>query len=549
VSPAPVAKVPVGLLVVALAIAATGFLGTALDGRMYWHEGRLLYGVTYFSLGDLTAGAFNPNELGQASAPHAAGGFHLSKILYLTGLRALAELPFSTDVAIQIGVWLSLLAVVASALCVRGVALAWQLPRSVASWSAAACLLMPTMPYLAGKLMSEAFALLPAFLAAWIWSIACHRHGWGSSRLAVAAGLLVTTTALIRLDITVMHLAFAAATVLSAQRGQRSRLIAVHAVVLGVAAAAYAAALLSFGGDPASILAYLDGYLNLTLKSLAVSILAVACHGGLAWVLVGVGIAVDTPQRKLMILWLVLATLPIVLIVLNFMIEPRYLAVSILPMAILAGTGIQRLLDQARSGRARNALVLALAVVPAANAIPVALMPYELDRPALLQAVDRHQAEVGQPVVTFLVPWAYSDFHFLRYARPTARIVNVHSPGGEPLEPGGYWDLRVRAWYGHRYVTETAEVDALLELGPVFYVGWGLYPPVETVARQAGRIGLGGVGRHLRSLGFMDHRAQSWLWDHPGYGLRPDSHHGQYTLYRVDRSASPGEADSVREAS
>jgi hypothetical protein len=539
VSSAPVAKVPVSLLVVAMAIAVTGFLGTALDGRMYWHEGRLLYAVTYFSLGELTAGAFNPNELGHASAPHAAGGFHLSKILYLAGLRALADLPFSADVALQIGIWLSLLAVVASAFCVRGVALAWQMPRAVASWSAAACLLLPTVPYLAGKLLSEAFALLPAFLAAWLWSIACHRHGWNSRRLAVTAGLLVTTTALIRLDIAVMHLAFAAASILSAQRYQRSRLIAVHAVVLGVAAAAYAAALLSFGANPASILAYLDGYLGLSPKSLAVSILAVACHGGLAWLLVGVGIAVDTPQRKLMILWLVLATLPIVLIVLNFMVEPRYLAVSILPMAILAGTGIQRLLNRARSGRARNALVLALAAVPAANAIPIALMPYELDRPALLQAVDRYQEPAGQPAVTFLVPWAYSDFHFLRYARPTVRTMNVHSPGGDPLERNGYWDLRVRAWYGHRYVTETAEVDALLELGPVFYVGWGQYPPLATVARQAERIGLGAVSRQLRSLGFMDHRVQSWLWDHPGYGLRPDSHHGQYTLYRVESRLPP----------
>jgi hypothetical protein len=92
----------------------------ALDGRMYWHEGRLLYAVTYFSVSDLIAGQFNPNQLGGAIDTSISSGYHLTKILHLQLLELLTSMPSTAETQLIIGSIASFLAIAACGLCVRG---------------------------------------------------------------------------------------------------------------------------------------------------------------------------------------------------------------------------------------------------------------------------------------------------------------------------------------------------------------------------------------------------------------------------------------------
>jgi hypothetical protein len=165
-------------------------------------------------------------------------------------------------------------------------------------------------------------------------------------------------------------------------------------------------------------------------------------------------------------------------------------------------------------------------------------MPYELDRPALLSAVD--EIEARSPGASILIPWAYTDFNFLYVMRPSAAIYSVHSPA-EPdvsVELVESWHDRYREWYGGRHLTEPSELEELMKRGSVYYLGWHRYPPLEFVERIAERIGFRALVERLRSIELIDHLDASWVVDSGELVRTPAGRIGQYEYYRVRANGS-----------
>jgi hypothetical protein len=380
----------------------------ALDGRMYWHEGRLLYAVTYFSVSDLIAGQFNPNQLGGAIDTSISSGYHLTKILHLQLLELLTSMPSTAETQLIIGSIASFLAIAACGLCVRGTLQQIGFARETANWSVVAFFLMPCIPYLAGKLLAEVTALLPAFAALWLWS-QCLKTGLRESFVkALSVSVLVTITALARLDIIIAHVGFVAATVYAARAGTRTHLLRLHCLVCGAAGLLYIGVIAGSSGSFSSITAYFSNFLSLHPKSLPMSVFGLASFGGLMWVFAIAGLFTKTELKFPVLIWLLICLVPIAGIVSNYMIEPRYLIASAMPFAALAGISLERFFSALRSGLARNTTIVLIALIAPANALPVALMPYEIDRKSILEVADTYAGADADSAL--LVSWSYTDF-------------------------------------------------------------------------------------------------------------------------------------------
>lgn len=507
------------------------FLALSLDGHMYWHEGRLLYAVTHFSVAELIAGSFNPNQLGFEVDTVGSSGYHLTKVLHLQFLAFLTSLPVSTDTQLAIGSTLSMLAVVACGLLTRSILRTLGFAETTANWSAAAFFLMPCTPYLAAKLLSEVTALLPALAALNLWVI-CLRSGLrGNKMKAALASALIVITALSRLDFVIMHIGFAFATLAVADPGNRFREWQINSVICGTALAVYCAAIVLIGGSFESITVYLSNYVALHPKSVPMSIFGAATFAGVMWFFAVAGMFGKHDDRKMLMIWLFICLIPIAGIVMNYMIEPRYLAASIVPIAALAGIALQRSFASIPEGSPRIWAFLLIALIGPGNWLAVTLMPYEIDRKPILQVADEY-AEANSGDV-LLVSWSYTDFHFLRYARPDARIFNVHTPHGDRDFLSEEWDQRLRSWYGERYVGGPDDLMAAAMPASTYYLGWGIYPPVATLQSWLQGLALDSFAEKLNGLGLMVHGQQSWLWHDRRHALTHAATVGQYNIYEV----------------
>ena len=525
-----------------LRLAIAGMVGVyvylALDSHLYWHEGRLLYAVSHFSIAELIQGHVNTNQVGAEINTLSSSGYHLTKILYLVVLKGLTALPVATDLQLLIGSLVSLAAIIACAWCVRGTMRALGADDKAANWSMAAFALMPVMPYLAGKLLSETTAILPMCLAMYLWSRSLRPIEKAIGPKHLAAGVLVAVTALARLDFVIVPVGFIVATLAVADTGTRVRLLRTHGFVAVVAGTLYLATILSVHGSFDSIYYYLSNYLALTPKSILMSVFGVASFAGLMWLFAVLGSFCAGKLSRLLIIWLAAALLPVMVIVSNYMIEPRYLVAASMPLAGLAGMGISRLVHHRQPVLLTRIVIVAIASISVLNAVLIVLMPYEIERKDILRIVDDYVPEGSDG--TLLVPYFYSDFHFLRFARPMTEILNVYAPDGDPAKVSPEWDERLRDWYGDRYVTDPAVIDRILVGGHAYYLGWGVYPPIETMEHWAKMLGMEWLRERLAELGLEEHSAQSWLWNSPRYALSPVARYGQYTLYAVTSAdASP----------
>lgn len=515
----------------ALIIGLAGFVYVAMDGHLYWHEARLLFAVTHFSIPELLAGRFNPNQLGGDINEIGSAGYHLTKVLYLQTLDGLTRLPVTPDQQLMFGSLASLLEISICGLCVRSVMRNLGASTALASWSALAFFMMPSMPYLAGKLLSEVAAMLPAFVALALWSDCLATARSSNWIRALGAGLLIATTALMRLDVTIVHASFALATLIASTASSRPRLIRFHLAILACASALYALYLVSHPGAYSSILEYLRQYLSLDPKSHLMSAFGLASFAGLMWVFAVVGIIAFDRLTALLVVWLMFALIPMIAVAANYMIEPRYLVTASLPLAGLAGAGLLRVFARSLTHLAPRSLVIMLAMA-FINWLAVPLMPYEVDRAAILRAADRYAPRGSDSIL--LVPWSYTDFHFLRFARPDGRIYNVHTPAGAPDSVTTKWADRLHDWYGDHYIPDVDALAAVGQQGPVYYLGWGVYPPIQTLLSWADKVPVDVISQRLGSQSFMQHREQSWLWTAPGNRFELAESFGQYEVYAVN---------------
>ena len=148
-------------------------------------------------------------------------------------------------------------------------------------------------------------------------------------------------------------------------------------------------------------------------------------------------------------MWFAFAILPHAMITQKYMIEPRYLVSALVPLAGLGGIGLAILMTISNtSWMLRSVIVAGLVLMVSLNAVVVRLMPYELDAKAIMSAAGSIASTDRQAAI--LIPWSYTDYHFLRIMMPEAQLFNVD--GSAHNSPS--WRARMTEWYGETYIDD-----------------------------------------------------------------------------------------------
>jgi len=523
-----------------LTMAVTAFI--SWDGLHHWHEVRFLYLTCNFSFQEILLGVFNPQQVGHSIDEASSAGFYCAKVLHLGVLKILFLLVPPAKGGLTLAVTLSMLWMALSALFFYQVLQNLLKNQLSASLGVLCFLLTPVVPYLSGKLLSETTALPLVTLSCLLFLKGSQTHFRNRFRYLLGAGVFLALTALARVDMVIPLVALAGAlTFTSETRRLRQDLLLCSVSVLLISAPLYLTVLFLLGVHPDNLLAYFEGFVTGGIKSTAMSALGIATFGGFVY-LFGVASFIGRKNRtvQLFALWFLLAVLPHLLVTVNYMVEPRYLTSALLPLAGLGSLGLTPLIESLTNRRLSHLLLAGVLLFTiSANVFLVKLMPYELDRSALLRTVDSILGSDNSACL--LVPWSYSDFHFLRIMRPEARIFNVNTPtsvDGTSLLSAA-WQSRLKRFYGDRYLSNPDELNRILRHGRVYYLGWGKYPPLENAKEMARSVGLDGMSRLLDKVSGMDHLAQSWIWHSKHYHFEPKGQSGQYRYYLLTTTGGP----------
>ena len=515
-----------------LAVLALGTLWIGFDGRLYWHDVRFLYACSQLSMDDVLAGVFNPHQAWSQIDELGSGGFYASKVLHLWLLHAvyafLAPEQGGLELSIALSASLVLGAVTVSYFFFSQVSGSRQFAILAASCVAAA----PVTPYLLGKLLSESTSF---FLTTLSLLVIVRSHKSTSLAWPALAGVLLALAALARLDSILGVMGFLLAGVLvNVFPAERRVLIRQAGITVAAGALIYIGMLQLLGVSPPALTTYLNEFINAPRKSLLMSALGMVTFAGALYIPATVALA-KRPDRLtyFFLVWLLVTWIPILVMTSNYMVEPRYLVQGLLPFAGLAAVGIRILgnrlrTDHVRAGVAAIALLLTLGV----NRAAVALMPYELDRHAILRAVAQI-VDLGGPEAYILVPWAYTDFHFLAVMRPDLNVLNINFPRQRPDEPTlQIWVNRFKDWYGDRYLYDPNRLQRLIDRHDIYYLGWRRYPPLENVATFASMISET-LAQAIRRIAVTDRLTESWVWAERGVEHREIGRVGQYEYYRI----------------
>ena len=515
-------------------LALAGFSWLVFDGHHYWHEARFLYAVENFSMEDLLAGKFNPHQIGGEIDFSSAGGFYATKCLHLLLLKSLFYSVAPGNGGFVIATVVSFLAVLSVVVITAN--LFRNIDRSQFNWGVlVGCMLLtPLVAYLAGKLLSEVTALFFAAASIYVFLLGIQQSGFKRLLALLSAASLIAFTAFARLDMVLCFVAFAVAAGVfnPLPVGRRAVISASMLTLVGSGAMMLVIALL-LPINLATVVRYFEAYVDLTPKSQLMSAFGFLSFGGLIYIPALFGMFSRSQYSRFIICWYLMTVIPMLLISSNYMVEPRYLTVSLIPFVGLAALGFSKI-KHAVWPTGRTAWKgLMITVVGLCNLGLLSLMPYELDRRALLHAAEEIYLQDEDAVI--LLPWAYTDYHFLQVMKPDRQIYTVNAPDGDINSLSVGWRRQIESWYGKRFLADPVALKDLVANKSVFYVGWKHYPPIEKVLSLGALLGVDLADR----LSFMNHQEQSWVWEDPQFHLEHTNTHGQYFVYAVSTKPAP----------
>jgi hypothetical protein len=225
--------------------------------------------------------------------------------------------------------------------------------------------------------------------------------------------------------------------------------------------------------------------------------------------------------------WFLLATLPIPL--LSDHVESRFLApnlMALIGLIYLAGDGLApRVVEWWRRSRplTAGAAALALLVVVGSNLIGLSVMTHELRIDQLHRLIARlDQAYAGRDYA-ILTPYAYTEFHYLRFVCPDRPVYTVQTVFKRPTNDQSYYPGRV--------ITNLAELRSID--AELVYLGFHENFAVENLRRIVGVIPLPILARQFEKRTFQDHLTLSWMWGNRELIFEEPLREGHYLAYPV----------------
>jgi Domain of unknown function (DUF5060)/Putative collagen-binding domain of a collagenase/Protein of unknown function (DUF4038) len=511
------------------------------DGRHHWHEFRYLYSASFYSTAALMQGVFDPGPAPVRTAEEVATWYatELFHIYILKQLVALFGMGLKSYTIIK---------TLYGMMLVAAVGLVWKTLRDLgmsliqSGLTAGLLLISPLAVYLGFKLMGEVPSLLFSVCALAVFTAGIRRTNFLSRAvLSGVAGLFVALSMLASAKMPLLFLGFWAALLLAWAPPETRKpilkagiiswvtfLIAAAAIfrLLGGTVDIYYQAMAAFSGFTKPLPMWMFAIFNLGLFGMGLWFLL-----PLAW------LSPEKRYRRFFLLWIALSAVPILVTAENFL-EPRYLVTALIPFVGLAALGLQalwnyvRALNWSRSLRAVTASILGVIIVGGA-AVAQPLMPYESDTNRLIQAV---QSEAPRPQsAVILVPWNYSDFHFLRFAFPDRPIYLVQSAANERGEAvqDPVWTSRFAAIYGDHYLPTAESFPAEFSKRRMLFLGWTVLPSLQNLHNFLMFFGLTRLAGYVEASHFRNHMTESWLMYDSRFAMRERSEFGQYQVYEV----------------
>lgn len=523
----------------ALVVAAAAlFVLLANDYRHHWHEWRHLYSAAEYSVSQLAGGEFDPGPPPERPAA-AVGAWYWGQLGHEAFLRAGVEVLGPGLTTARILGWIYGLAVLLTAVIVTMTLR--RLPITVPPPLVGGVLLFsPLGLYLGFKLMGEVPALFFAALASLLLVASLETAGRWRRVLWLAAGSVSLALAfLFKVFLPLYFLGFAAALALAFPESySRRRLLAHVLAVLAGAALMAGGAGFAHGvalDDWPLVYVFFRGY----RQPLAASLFGILTAGSLLYLL-----AVLAPlarkgharDLRFFAVWLAASTLPMLVMATNF-VESRYLTVGIGAFAGLVSLGLVGIVDRLRSrpryASLRNAAILAgVTLVAVVGYVTQPFMPFEMSSRQLVEATRLAWADA--PDAAVLLPWNYTDYHFLAFSFPDRPVYLVQSAvdrEGRPYRDLA-WERRMGRVYGENFLVDLERVEQLGNVEKV-YVGHGILPPFSNLGRLATTIGASWVVERLRAMEPRVHVTESWMWIDPRVRLVPRAQVGEYRLFDV----------------
>lgn len=511
------------VLISAALIGTFSFL--AFDGRLHWDEPYYLFAGGYLDLDDILKGDFQPSGI---------EGHYLSRIFHVLWIHLVVSviglgIP---ALAVVIGGYLALLF---GFLYLAGRIVEELIPDAPAKGLSMTFLAFsPVCIYMAFKTQPEIPALFLSTLA--VFALLCAMKGRPALWLSVVAAALCATVFL-KNAMVLMFASFVLSSLLCKVPDSPRRKLFLYAAVSGSGSVALFFLLLGWMGlDLSAYLAVGAAVQSMSLPR-PLWLLNILTEGGLLFLCVPLAfLARQRWKTRFFFLWFLFSTLPFLLL---RYVEPRFLIVNLPALAGLVALSWKGFEERAfarnppRPSFQKAAAVVVILSLAVTGGLAQRVMPHEVRWDQQFQILDKLDRRYGKGAYALLIPWSYTDFHFLRFAFPERSVYNVHTPDlAEAKKPFWSGDLaKTQGYYGARLLRSREEVSAV-EL-PAVYLGFGVNHTAANLLAIADWLHWEKVAARIRGAGLLDHLDTSWMWRSLSYSFEPVARAGHYEAFRV----------------
>jgi hypothetical protein len=496
-------------------------LSLALDWRLHQDEPSYLYIGAFLPLDAILAGDFQPSGI---------EGHYTSRLLHVLLVHALTRVAGPGMLALTLIIAIYLVLLLASS-WLTYLILAELMPG--AARLERAVLLMAFTPvylYLAFKTLPETPALFFSALAA--LALLRSLHGRAALWLSVSCCSLVAV-AFFKNNMALLWISLVGALLLVPPVPlSRMRLVG-HAVIAGGGALVLSWAVLfladielrQYLGVGAALLERDDPFV--------VTVLNVGLEGGVFFIALPLAFLSSEKRTALFFTaWFVLASAPLFL-VFKF-VEFRYLASNLIALTGLIWLAVEAIRPHLSNWWQRRRLLTvclgAAAILTTAglNNLALAVMMHEVRMDQLDDVVERLDQAYGRDYA-ILVPWSFTDFHYLRFAYPDRAVYSVQSVFED--RSAAWWRQMQDQYYGKHVIRSVDELAALDT--QLVYLGFEENFSVANLRAIVSYVPFFHLESQFQKVHFINHLALSWMWQDPNVILTERFQAGYYRVYDV----------------
>lgn len=209
--------------------------------------------------------------------------------------------------------------------------------------------------------------------------------------------------------------------------------------------------------------------------------------------------------------WAAFASLPILIFGLD---NSRFLSWNLIPLSILAFQGLKELFEKIENlyrEKIAIAVIISLLIgILIGNQFFIGNMKYEVVESDYKKIFNKMETNYGSKDRIILIPYAFTDYSFLKFAYPKEKIFLV-----EGITQDGNESLKEK--FGYDYLSDLKSIESISNNSHIFYITW--YKEKDYILYKG------------KGSGTYD---RSWLTKEPRIILEKVFIEGQYTLYSVD---------------